>query len=189
MASPIVGRVAVGGVLVFVVGLAYYVLFHTDISAKVDREKMRTAEVDKELVVQQQAQASYFSDRDELTLRHQKQKDLNRILPTETDVASFLSALQTVSNISGVDLKGWQPLDEQPQTFFAKVPMRLEMTGRFHQLTKFMFEVGKQERIINMENIELSDPKVDGEDVVMKAKCLATAFHLITPKPEKGAAK
>ena len=74
MASPIVGRVAAGGVLVFVIGLAYYVIFHTEIAMKVDREKARSTEVDKELVVQQQAQASYFSDRDELTLRHQSRK-------------------------------------------------------------------------------------------------------------------
>ncbi len=171
------------------VGVAYYVVFHTEITAKIDAEKRKSTEVDTTLVQQQQAQASYFADRDELAMRQQKQKDLNRILPTETEAASFLSALQTVSNISGVDLKGWQPLDEQPQSFFAKVPMRLEMTGRFHQLTKFMYEVGKQERIINMENIEFSDAKLDGEDVLLKAKCLATTFHLIPPKAEKGGAK
>ena len=57
--------------------------------------------------------------------------------------------------------------------------MRLQITGRFHQIAKFIYEVGKQDRIINMENLELSDPKVEGDDVVLKASCLATTFHLI----------
>jgi hypothetical protein len=30
-----------------------------------------------------------------------------------------------------------------------------------------------------MENLELGDPKVEGEDVVLKATCLATTFHLL----------
>ena len=57
--------------------------------------------------------------------------------------------------------------------------MRLQLTGRFHQIAKFIYEVGKQDRIINMENLELTDPKVEGEDVVLKANCLATTFHLL----------
>jgi type IV pilus assembly protein PilO len=45
-----------------------------------------------------------------------------------------------------------------------------------------MFEVGRLDRIINVENIELSDPKIEGDDVVLKVKCLATTFHSLKPK-------
>ena len=34
-----------------------------------------------------------------------------------------------------------------------------------------------------MENLELGDPKVEGEDVVLKASCLATTFHLTKKAP------
>jgi type IV pilus assembly protein PilO len=57
--------------------------------------------------------------------------------------------------------------------------MKLQITGRFHQIAKFIYEVGKQDRIINMENLELSDPKLQGEDIILKASCLATTFHLV----------
>ena len=68
------------------------------------------------------------------------------MLPTEPEAATFLSALQSVSNISGIDLKAWSPMEEIPQTFYAKVPMKLQITGRFHQIAKFVYEVGKQDR-------------------------------------------
>ena len=113
-----------------------------------------------ELSRQRQSQASYFADRDELAMRQQKQRELNKVLPADTEAATFLSALQAVSNISGIDLKGWSPQEEVAQTFFAKVPMRLTITGRFHQIAKFIYEVGKQDRIINMENLELSAARV-----------------------------
>ena len=180
---PIAGKIGVGAVLCALLGVAYYVLLHTDVAARIDREKRTTGELEAELSRQRQSQASYFADRDELAMRQQKQRELNKVLPTETEAATFLSALQAVSNISGIDLKAWTPLEEVPQAFFAKVPMKLQITGRFHQIAKFIYEVGKQDRIINMENLELSDPKIEGEDIVLKASCLATTFHLVAKKP------
>jgi type IV pilus assembly protein PilO len=186
---PIAGKVGVGAVICVLLGVAYYVLLHTDVAARTDRERAHTGELETELSKVKQAQASYFADRDELAMRQQKQRELNKVLPTDTEAAAFLSALQTVSNISGIDLKAWSPMEEVPQTFYAKVPMKLLITGRFHQIAKFIYEVGKQDRIINMENLELTDPKVEGEDVVLKASCLATTFHLLAKKePAKPAA-
>lgn len=176
---PLAGKIGVGVVLVTLLGVGYYVFLHSDVSAKIGREKAKTGELDAELSKQRQAQASYFADREDLANRQQKQRELNKVLPLETEAATFLSAIQSVSNISGIDLKAWTPLEEVPQTFFAKVPMKLKLTGRFHQIAKFIYEVGRQDRIINMENLELVDPKIEGDDVVLSANCLATTFHLI----------
>ncbi|MBX3199000.1 MAG: type 4a pilus biogenesis protein PilO [Labilithrix sp.] len=178
---PIVGKIGVGTLFCVLLGVAYYVLLHTDVAARTDRERSRTSELETELSKVKQSQASYFADRDELAMRQQKQRELNKVLPTDTEAATFLSALQAVSNISGIDLKAWAPMDEVPQTFYAKVPMKLQISGRFHQIAKFVYEVGKQDRIINMENLELGDPKIEGEDIVLKATCLATTFHLLKP--------
>ena len=113
-----------------------------------------------------------------------RQKDLNKALPAETEAPAFISALQSVANVSfGVDLKGWQPHDEVTQAFYAKFPMKLEMSGRFHQIAKFAYEAGRVERIINVENLEMSDPKLEGDEVKLKAKCVATTFHAVKPKP------
>jgi type IV pilus assembly protein PilO len=176
---PLAGKIGVGAVLCALLAVTYYVLLHTDVATKIDREHAQTNNLEAELSRQKQAQASYFADRDELAMRQQKQRELNKVLPVDTEAATFLSAIQATSNISGIDLKGWSPLEEVPQTFYAKVPMKLQMTGHFHQVAKFIYEVGKQDRIINIENLELSDPKAEGEDIVLKATCLATTFHLL----------
>lgn len=189
---PLAGKIGVGAVCVVLLGAAYYVVLHTDVAARTDRERARTSELETELSKTKQAQASYFADRDELAMRQQKQREWNKVLPTDTEAATFLSAVQTVSNISGIDLKAWSPMEEVPQTFYAKVPMKLMITGRFHQIAKFAYEIGRQDRIINMENLELGEPKVEGEDVIMKATCLATTFHLLkkaTPPTPPGAPK
>jgi type IV pilus assembly protein PilO len=167
-------------VLVFAV---YWVVFYSDISAK-----QKTAEGDKsrlagELSTQERNKASFIQDKDDLAARQVRQKDLNKALPAETEAPAFLSALQQVANVSGVDLNAWQPMDEQTQNFYAKFPMKLEINGKFHQIAKFAYEAGRVERIINVENLEMADPKLDGDEMKLKAKCLATTFHSVKPKP------
>jgi type IV pilus assembly protein PilO len=180
---PMPARVGAGAAVVVLAALVYWVVFYTEVSARIEAANRQTGDLQTELARQQQAQAGYLVDRDELVMRQQRQRELNKILPADTEAAAFLSSLQQVSNVSGVDLKGWKPEDEQVQTYFAKVPMRLELSGRFHQVAKFMYEVGRLDRVINIENIELSEPKVIGDDVDLKAKCLATTFHALKNKP------
>ncbi len=181
-------KVGFAVVCVSLVGLLYYVFLHTEVGTKIDQARRRKSELEGQLAQAQQSQASYFEDRDELIMRQQRQRELNKVLPAETEAAAFLSSLQQVSNVSGIDLKAWQPQEEQTQAFFAKVPMRLEVSGHFHQLAKFVYEVGRLDRIINMENIELYESKTVGDDVDIKARCLATTFHTIKPKTPPPAA-
>jgi type IV pilus assembly protein PilO len=179
---PLAGKIGLGAFLVLLVGLGYWVVFYTEVSAKIDNANRQTSELKQQLAQVELSRSSYLVDRDELVMRQQRQRELNKILPADAEAAAFLSSLQQVSNVSGIDLKAWQPMDEQQQAYFAVVPMKLEITGRFHQIAKFVYEVGKLDRIINVANIELSEPVVVGDDILLKAKCLATTFHTLKPK-------
>lgn len=188
---PLWGKIAFGGVAVVLAGAVYFLFFDSEITTKIEREGKRTLELQAQLDTKRDEQVAFLADRDELTMRRAKQKDLNKALPEEAQTSSFLSAIQAVSNVSGVELKAWAPLEERTQGFYAKVPMKVEITGRFHQIAKFMYEMGRQDRIINMENVELGEPAPSGEDVVLKAKALATTFHLVKstrPAAPEGAA-
>lgn len=180
---PFAARLGIGAVVVVVIALVYWVVFFTEVSARIEQANRQSSDLQAEFGRQQVAQTGYLVDRDELVMRQQRQRELNKVLPADTEAAAFLSALQQVSNVSGVDLKGWKPEDEQAQTFFSKVPMRLELSGHFHQIAKFMYEVGRLDRIINVENIDLSEPKVVGDEVDLKVHCLATTFHALKAKP------
>lgn len=172
--------------LMVLVAALYYVVYYQEAEEKIGKAKLEKEELLQELETQKKAQATFLSDRDELVLRQQRQRELNKILPEATEAASFLSSLQQVSNLSGVELAAWQPLEERNESFYAKTPMRIELKGRFHQIAKFVHEVGRLDRIINVENIELFEAKEVGSDIVMRARCLATALHQL-PAPKAGA--
>jgi type IV pilus assembly protein PilO len=162
--------------------LGYYMIFYSDTAGLIRGAEQQKKTLRDDLAQQQQAQASYFADRDELALREQRARELNKVLPPDAETDAFLSSVQTASNAAGINLLGYSPQDEVGQNFYAKVPMKLEMSGKFQQIAKFAYELGKSDRIINVENIELTAPKLIGDEVILNGKCLATAFHAIKPK-------
>ena len=180
---PLGGKVLFGAIVGLLVFAVFYFIAYSDLASSVKREEANTTEMRNQETVKKQDQADYLHDKDELSVRETKEREFNKVLPEEAQVASFLSTLQQISNVAGVDLKAWQPQPEKPESFYARVPMKLEISGKFHQLAKFMYEMGRTDRIINLENIELEEPTMSGEDVNVKAKCLATTFHLIKQDP------
>ncbi|HEY6462001.1 MAG TPA: type 4a pilus biogenesis protein PilO, partial [Polyangiaceae bacterium] len=183
---PLWGKFLAGFLAALLTAGVYWFFFYADVSAKIDGANRQKIALKDEFAQQQQAQASYFADRDELAVREQRARELNKVLPADPEEDAFLSAVQLASNAAGIDLKGYIPQEEVAQAFYAKIPMKLEMSGKFHQIAKFAYELGKSDRIINVENIELTDPKVVGDEVILKGHCLATAFHAVKPKPARG---
>jgi type IV pilus assembly protein PilO len=183
---PRPAKIGIGVALSLVVAFAYWFIFYSDVSSKIEGAQRQKKDLRDQLAQQQQAEATYFADRGELALREQRARELNKVLPADPEEDAFLSSVQQASNVAGIDLKGYAPKEEVAQSFYAKIPMLLDLTGKFHQIAKFAYELGKVDRVINVENIELSDPTVVGDEVVLKAKCLATAFHALKPKAVPG---
>jgi type IV pilus assembly protein PilO len=179
---PLAGKLGIGVGLSMVLLFAYWFVFYSEVASKIEGAERQKTELKGQLVDEKQVQATYFADRGELALREQHARDLNKVLPPDAQEDAFLSTIQTASNAAGIDLKGYSPADETAQAFYAKVPMQLDISGNFHQIAKFAFELGKVDRIINVENIVLQDPAVSGDEIVLRGHCLATAFHALTPK-------
>jgi len=174
---PPIAKLAIGGLLVALVGVAYFVVFYGDLASTIAAEKNKEQQLRGELSTARKNEFSYQQDLAELSDRQQRQRELVKILPTDTEYPAFLSAVQNVANVAGIGLTAWAPQSEVPDQFYSRVPMKLELRGRYHQVAKFFHGVSQLDRVINMENITLTDPKLEGEDMVVKVDALATAFR------------
>ncbi|MCS6898764.1 MAG: type 4a pilus biogenesis protein PilO [Myxococcales bacterium] len=180
---PLGAKIGIGAGLAILVGVAYFVMGYSEVSSQIAAQKRQEVQLRQQLANARESEAAYLKDLADLTEKKQRQRDLNKILPETAETPAFLSALQGVANVSGVALNSWDPIDEVNQQFFAKVPMKLVLSGRFHQIAKFFYGVGQLDRIINLENIVLRDPKREGDETIIVVEALATAFRALAPKP------
>jgi len=184
---PLLARIGVGAGTLALVGVAYFVLFYGDIESSIKAAQGQEQQLRLDLAEARKNEFAYQKDLAELTDRQHRQRELNKVLPVETEYPAFLSAVQSVANVSGIGLTSWTPQPEVNEQFYARVPMKVTLVGRYHQVAKFFYGVGQLDRIINMENISLTDPKVQGDDVVVKTEALATAFRSVEDaKPTSG---
>ncbi len=68
---------------------------------------------------------------------------------------------------------------EEPQEFYARVPLELTMLGSYHNVAIFFDKISKLDRIINILNFSMGDVKQIGDETVVKTSCLATTFRFL----------
>lgn len=174
------GKFLFGLVAVALIGVLYFVFFYADLDSQIAGAKQRHSALQADLARAQESKEAYQKDLDEKTRRETLSAQQKKILPDDPEMPAFLQALQNTATISGVELTSWTPADEIPQEFFARVPMKLTLKGKFHQVAKFVYSVGQLDRIINIENIVLKNPtNSEADDVIIEVDCLATAFRAV----------
>src|SRR5689334_19552560 len=134
---PPVAKAGVGLLFVALFGALYFVMFYGDLESEIASAKQHESALDAQLKQATASKEAYQKDLDEKTRREQLAREQKKILPDESETPAFLSSLQSVATISGVNLTSWSPIEEHAQEFFAKVPMKLALTGKFHQVVKF----------------------------------------------------
>ena len=174
---PTIVKVGVGLAVLGLTAVAYYVVFYGQLASEIEAAKAREQQLGQELAQARKAEFAYQKDLAELTERQLRQRELNKVLPMASEYPAFLSSIQNVANVAGVQLAGWSPNPEVTEQFYARVPMKLTLVGRYHQVAKFFYGVSQLDRIINLENVTLTKPEVRGEDVLVQAETLATAFR------------
>jgi type IV pilus assembly protein PilO len=177
LAPPAKAGITLGLLALF--GGGYYLIFHSEIETSLLAAQQTGITLTEDLNKARAAEQAFQKDLAELAEREQRQKELNQILPTTTEYPQFLSAVQSAANDSGVSLSAWTPRERVPDKYYARVPMKVELTGRFQQIARFFYNVGQLDRIINMENISMTEPRTVDDEMVMKAEALATAFQAV----------
>ncbi len=181
---PLAAKVIAALAMASLVALAYFFLFFGDIADSIEAARQKEQRLRQDLAQARRLEFEYQKDLTELTERQQRQSELKKVLPSESEYPSFLGAIQSVANVSGVGLVAWSPRPEVVKEFYATVPMQLTLTGRYHQVAKFFYGVGQLPRIINMEDISIKDPNTDGADVAVRATVMATAFRALDSSSE-----
>ena len=182
-AAPRIGtglKLLIGFVGLAVVALVYFFFFYNDLSNAVNAARDRNAQLQTDDSAASLVYKAYVDDSTKLEEKKARARDLNKMLPETTEIASFLQAVNQQAEIAGLKVRSVSPLDETNQPFYARVPVRLAVTGKYHQLAKFFAGVSRLDRIINVENIEMGSPKTgDNDETTLSATCLTTTFHAL----------
>lgn len=132
--------------------LASYFLFVSD---AIDIYK---AEQDKELVLKgeftekYQRAANLKLYREQLAIMEVQFAELLKMLPSENEMPGLLDDLTFVATDAGLSIKSldWEP--EIARDFFIEFPIKMSVTGEYHQLGHMVSGVAKLPRIVSLHD-------------------------------------
>ena len=106
-------------------------------------------------------------------------------LPDRKEIPDLLSSLSTKARESGLEILLFRPRAENFQEFYAEIPVDIVVRGGFFNAVTFFDEVGKLNRLVNIDNIDLKNPKVGGDQVALEISTLATTYRFLDEAERK----
>lgn len=71
-----------------------------------------------------------------------------------------------------------------PEKFYDEIPIKVQLTGSFHNTVSFYAKIAKLPRIVNVEEIAMGDAKdVKGKGLIVKTSCTVKTYMFVDKKP------
>ena len=165
------------GVIVIIIG-AYGGLFYLDIEDQIKGARARNGQLQTEKNNYETRKREYQAYRTELTQLQQEQRDLLKALPRKAEIPPFLSNLQEQAELAGLEIVSLSIDAENPMELYIRIPVRIEVRGTYHSITKFFKNLSELPRIVNVEKLGLSIEKIEmGSSPRMRARFVAVTFR------------
>ena len=104
---------------------------------------------------------------------------LLRQLPNKTEIESLLTDISQTGIASGLEIEYFKPEGLSPQEFYAEFPIKLRVTGRYHQFGKFVSGVAALPRIVTMRNISIKKPEKSKGGVLLEMEVTAVTYQYL----------
>lgn len=154
---PLLFRV-VAVAIAFVAVLAFCVYMfvvksETPLLERVQREEqeLRATFEDK-----QRRAANFDAYRDQLADIERDFGAMLRQLPGRTEVPNLLVDISQTGLAAGLEEKLFQPLGEIQRDFYAELPIKIRLTGSYHELGSFVSGIAALPRIVTLHDIAIS---------------------------------
>jgi type IV pilus assembly protein PilO len=170
--------------LLAAMGAIYYVNFYQDLVAQQERLAKEGQHLQQELSEYKRREQEYLAFRNEVNALLEEQKELLRVLPKADDIEQFIESVQAQVELSGLSKVSSVREGALPVEMYLKIPVRMSLTGSYHQINRFFKNVGDLKRIVNIEDLQLqpADAKEAGPQgglLHLKANFVATTFQFL----------
>ncbi len=78
-----------------------------------------------------------------------------RQLPGRTEVPNLLVDISQVGVGAGLEEKLFQPANEIKKDFYAELPIKIRLTGSYHQMGEFVSGIAALPRIVTLHDITI----------------------------------
>ena len=112
----------------------------------------------------QRKAANYDAYRAQLSQIEQSFGTMLRQLPGKTEIPSLIVDISQTGLAAGLQEKLFRPEAEIPRDFYAEKPIRIRLSGGYHEIANFVSGIAALPRIVTLHNIDITRENNDSFD-------------------------
>jgi len=162
---PFLFRAAV--ILIVFAGVVGFGVFWTIIKDKAPQ--LQRAQEDEQTLRltfenKQRKAANYDDYKSQLAQIEQSFGTMLRQLPGQTEIPSLIVDVSQTGLAAGLQEKLFQPQPEIPKDFYAEKPIKIRLSGGYHEIANFVSGVAALPRIVTLHDINITPESPDNFD-------------------------
>ena len=162
---PFVFRAAViAAVFVAVSVLGIWFTIIKDKAPVLERAQQEEQELKIAFENKQRKAANYDAYRAQLSQIEQSFGTMLRQLPGKTEIPSLIVDISQTGLAAGLQEKLFRPEAEIPRDFYAEKPIRIRLSGGYHEIANFVSGIAALPRIVTLHNIDITRESNDDFD-------------------------
>ena len=151
-------------VFILVAGLGIYFTIVKDKAPLLERAQNEEQELRLAFENKQRKAANYDAYKAQLTQIEQSFGTMLRQLPGETEIPSLIVDISQTGLAAGLQEKLFVPLAEIPKDFYAEKPIKIRLTGGYHEIGNFVSGIAALPRIVTLHDINITPENRDSFD-------------------------
>ncbi len=111
-------------------------------------------------------------------------KELQEKLPEEEGVSTLIQQIAEIAVRADIDILTWKPEVKKahPSGIVEEIPFSLTLAGTYHNLGSFFSSLTRLNRIVNVSDIQLGNPKAQKEEAALSISLKAATFSAVKEK-------
>ncbi|MDC0709777.1 type 4a pilus biogenesis protein PilO [Stigmatella sp. ncwal1] len=170
--------------LVVLLTVANYFGLVQPTEAQIKKQVEQRRKLDLDLAEKSEIAQNLNERRRELDVLDQKLAEALTELPERRDLDELLAQINDIGKKSGLEISRVEPGKESVGSgdFFARIPLKMTVSGNYHEIAMFMQEIANMRRIVNVNGIKLDKPTIKNEKVILESSFVATTFRFVEQK-------
>ena len=97
-----------------------------------------------------------------------------KLLPNEKEIPDLVTKITALGADAGLDLRVFTPKSDRKKEFYKEIPISLTIKGTYHNVAVFFEKVGRMERIMNIQNVNMKPERANSD--ILNVTCEAITY-------------
>jgi len=178
-------KAAVAAAALLLPALLFYFFVYSPKSQEIKRAEAKVTKLERELADIKKKASRLDEHKAMMAEVEQRYQKASQVIPDNKEIPSLLTNISSEGTGAGLDIISFVPGKVAAKEFYAEIPVKLTVTGTYHNVGHFLDTVSKMPRIVNVASVRLGSPKDVSGEMLLNANVDLVTYKFIEPDKQK----